>query len=108
MITRLKNGTLTAADVDPILIFTLENGTKVSLDNRRLYAFRVADKPIATINGNLDEILTQELANRYKLDGKPIPVTYRDALNLRIGNQKPKATWSIENPSGSYNLPIVK
>ncbi len=60
----------------------MPDGIFTSLDNRRLYAFQKANKPIATIERSLDEILTAEQVGWYSLPNKPNPVTYRDAFNF--------------------------
>jgi hypothetical protein len=107
LVTQLINGIKNADTVDPITIFKMADGLFTSFDNRRLYAFIKANKPIAMIERSLDDVLTPELVAQFTVKGKPTPVTYRDAMNLRIGNQNPKATWPVQNPNGSYSLPKV-
>ncbi len=107
---QLVSGVKNADTINPITIFKMPDGIFTSLDNRRLFAFQKANKPIATIEKSLDDLLTPDLIARYSKKGFPEPKTYRDAIDIRIKSQNNSldgTKFSTKYPNGSFEFPRI-
>jgi len=91
---------------DPIDIVEMPDGLYTTLDNTRVVAAReVGIEVQANIHGYNDIIPESSIVERLTTP-KGVPVTWGDAVNLRIGKQK--ASFRNNNPFGSFDMETIK
>ena len=91
---------------DPIDIVEMPDGLYTTLDNTRVVAAReVGIEVQANIHGYNDIIPESSIVERLTTP-KGVPVTWGDAVNLRIGKQK--ASFRNNYPFGSFDMETIK
>ena len=76
LISGLRNGTVSPDTIPPIRVFDVD-GQLFSLDNRRLYAFQQAGKPINTVPATMLEIAADQLRDKFTTITEGISIIVR-------------------------------
>lgn len=90
---------------DPIDVVQMPDGKYSSIDNTRVVAARTTNTQVDAVIHNSDDLLTPEQVERFTTK-KGVPVTWGDAIELRVGKQS--AGFRNGNPYGTYDMDKVK
>ena len=91
-------------DGDPIDVVRMPDNKLTTIDNTRVVAAREAGIDVQAVIHDYSELLPLEQIDRFTTK-KGIPITWGDAIILRIGKQS--SAFRSDNPYGSYNLPVT-
>ena len=91
---------------DPVDVVRMPDSRLTSLDNTRIRAAREAGIEAQTRQHNADDRLSGEEIDRFTVPGKPRPLTWGQAIALRIDKQS--GGFGRKNPLGSDDLPRLQ
>jgi hypothetical protein len=90
---------------EPIDVVMMPDGVLTSMDNRRLLAARHAGINVQARVHSMADLLTLDEIKRFRKDGFPDPVTWGDAIRIRIMSQLDG--WGGRFPNGSLYDPEI-
>ena len=90
---------------DPIDVVEMPDGIYTTIDNTRVASAREAGINVQANVYGYNDALSQEYIERFTTK-KGVPVTWGDAISLRIGKQK--ASFRNGNPFGAFDMDTIK
>jgi len=86
-------------DFTPIDVVRLNDGTLITMDNRRLLAAHNAKVKVTAVVHDASEPLSLEMQSRFMRRKEVVPTTWGEAIIMRIENQG--KLYKSANPQGS-------
>ena len=90
---------------DPIDVVEMPDGIYTTIDNTRVVSAREAGINVKANVHGYNDILPEEYIERFTTK-KGVPVTWGDAISLRVGKQK--ASFRNSNPFGAFDMDTIK
>ena len=90
---------------DPIDVVEMPDGIYTTIDNTRVVSAREAGINVKANVHAYNDILPEEYIERFTTK-KGVPVTWGDAISLRVGKQK--ASFRNSNPFGAFDMDTIK